>query len=203
MARWEPNARERLEKAAMELYGERGFDATAVADIAARAGLTERTFFRYFADKREVLFWGSHRLTEFLTNQVAGAPDSVAPLEAIARALEATSPSFEERRAFARKRHALISAHAELRERELIKLASLASAIADALHRRGVPDPAASLAAEAGIAIFKIAFERWVDDAKRGDLAGHIRSSLDELKAVTAGSKRAQARARLKRQPHD
>jgi hypothetical protein len=58
MTRWEPNARGRLEQAALALYGERGFENTTVAEIAARAGLTERTFFRHFADKREVLFAG-------------------------------------------------------------------------------------------------------------------------------------------------
>jgi AcrR family transcriptional regulator len=190
MTRWKPNARERLEKAALELYTEHGYGATAVADIAARAGLTERTFFRHFTDKREVLFGGAHQLEELLAGQVAEAADSMTPMEAIVVALEATSPLFEERRAIARKRYALIAAHAELQERELIKLASLASAITDALRRRGVPDPTASLAAEAGIAIFKIAFERWIKDSRRGDLAGHLRTALVELRAVTAGGTR-------------
>jgi AcrR family transcriptional regulator len=197
MARWKPNARERLEKAAMELYGERGFDETAVADIAERAGLTERTFFRYFTDKREVLFGRARMLEDFLVERVVGGPGSMQPMEVVAVALEATAPIFEERRDFARKRHALIATHAELKERELIKLASLASAIGDALRRRGVPDPAASLAAETGIAIFKIAFERWVNDTKRQNLARHIRRSVDELKAVTGGIQRGAPTSRL------
>jgi AcrR family transcriptional regulator len=171
----------------MELYGERGFDETTVAEIAARAGLTERTFFRYFADKREVLFWGSAALQKLLVDAVAGAPDSSAPIDAVAAALAAVVPMFQERRSFARRRHALIVAHAELKERELIKLASLASAVADALRRRGVAEPAASLTAEAGIAVFKISFERWLDDTKRKDLSLHVRESLGELKAVAAG----------------
>src|ERR1700751_2295289 len=133
MSRWEPNARGRLEEAARELYRERGFDQTTVAEIAERAGLTERTFFRYFADKREVLFWGSGRLQALLVEGVAGAPEGTAPMDAVAAAPEATSIVFEERRAFARERQALISAHPELQERELIKLASLAAAIAEAL----------------------------------------------------------------------
>jgi AcrR family transcriptional regulator len=187
MSRWEPNARERLVQAAMELYRERGFDRTTVAEIAARAGLTERTFFRYFADKREVLFSGSGALQELLAESVAGAPDSTAPMDAVAAALEATSPGFEERRAFARQRHSVIASHPELQERELIKLASLAAAIAEALRRRGVTDPAASLASEAGIAVFKLAFERWVHDTKRRELAQHVRESLAALKAVAAG----------------
>jgi AcrR family transcriptional regulator len=187
MSRWEPNARERLGEAAMELYRERGFDQTTVAEIAARAGLTERTFFRYFADKREVLFWGSAALQEFLAKRVAAAPASTRPIDAVAAALEATSAVFEERRDFARQRHALIAAHPELQERELIKLASLATAIAEALRRRGVTDPAASLAGEAGIAVFRLAFESWVHDPNRRDLARHVRESLKSLKAVTAG----------------
>ncbi|MEN3267686.1 TetR family transcriptional regulator [Pseudonocardia sp.] len=187
MSRWEPNARGRLEQAAMELYVERGFDRTTVAEIAERAGLTERTFFRHFADKREVLFAGASLLQEFLVNTVAGAPNSAAPIDAIAAALEAVGVLFEERRDGVRQRQSVIAANAELQERELIKLALLASAMAEALRRRGVTDPAASLAAEAGIAVFRIAFERWIDDTDERDLPHHIRESLAELKAVTAG----------------
>jgi AcrR family transcriptional regulator len=187
MARWQPNALGRLEKAALELYGERGFDQTTVADIALRAGLTERTFFRYFADKREVLFWGAGALQELLVGTVVGAPDSMAPLDAVAAALQAAAAVLEKRRDYARLRHALITAHAELQERELIKLASLGAALADTLRRRGVPEPAASVAAEAGIAVFKIAFERWVHDEEQRDLSQHIRESLEALEAVAAG----------------
>ena len=162
MGRWEPNARGRLEQAALELYVERGFEQTTVAEIAERAGLTERTFFRHFADKREVLFAGAGALQELLASAVAGAPDSAAPIDAVAAALEAAGALLQERREYARQRQAVIAANPELQERELIKLASLASALADALRRRGVTDPAASLTAEAGIAVFKIAFERWI-----------------------------------------
>jgi len=187
MGRWEPNARGRLEKAALELYVERGFEQTTVAEIAKRAGLTERTFFRYFADKREVLFAGAGSLQDFLVGTLASAPDSAAPIDAVAAAIEAAGALLQENREYSRQRQAVIAANAELQERELIKLASLASAIAGALRRRGVTDPAASLAAEAGIAVFRIAFERWVNGASQSDLPRLIRESLDELKAVTAG----------------
>ena len=188
MGRWEPNARGRLEQAAMELYAERGFDSTSVADIAERAGLTERTFFRHFADKREVLFYGSGALQEFLVGQAEIAPSSLAPIEVIVSALAAAATGiFEERREFARRRQAIIAVNAELQERELIKLARLASALADALRRRGVADPAASLAAEAGISLFKVAFQRWVDDDGEQALSHIIQQSFSEMKAVTAG----------------
>ena len=187
MTRWEPGGRGRLELAALALYGERGFENTTVAEIAARAGLTERTFFRHFADKREVLFSGADALQELLVSNVAAAPDSIAPIDAVGAAVEAAGALLQERRAYARQRAAVIAANAELRERELIKLASLASAIAEALRQRGVADPAASLSAEAGIAVFRIAFERWVDETNQRDLPELIRDSLDELKAVTAG----------------
>jgi AcrR family transcriptional regulator len=187
MGRWEPNARGRLERAALELYVEHGFEQTTVAEIAERAGLTERTFFRHFADKREVLFAGAGMLQEFLVSTVAGAPDSVAPIEAVAAALEAAGAALQERREYSRQRQAVIDANAGLQERELIKLASLASALAGALRQRGVTDPAASLTAEAGIAVFKIAFERWVNDPSEPDLPQLLRESLDELRAVTAG----------------
>jgi len=177
----------RLEQAALALYGERGFDSTTVAEIAALVGLTERTFFRHFADKREVLFWGAGALQELLVRTVADAPASLAPIGAIAAALEAAGALLQERREFARQRRAIIASNAELQERELVKLASLAAALAATLRQRGVRDPAASLAAEAGIAVFKIAFELWIDETNQRDLPQLIQESLDELKAVTAG----------------
>ncbi len=186
MSRWQPDARGRLERAALQLFVERGFDQTTVAEIAQRAGLSERTFFRHFADKREVLFWGAGALQDLLVGAVAGAPDDAAPLDAVAAALASAGAVLQERRDYARQRQAVIAAHAELRERELIKLAALAAALADALRRRGVGDPTASLVAEAGIAVFKVAFERWIDESDQRDLPQLIRASLDELKAVMA-----------------
>jgi hypothetical protein len=121
-------------------------------------------------------------------NTVAGTPDTVAPLDTIAAALAAAGALLQERRDYARQRQIVIAAHAELRERELIKLAALAAALADALRRRGVRDPAASLVAEAGIAVFKVAFDRWTTDTNQRDLPYLIQESLDELKAVTAGT---------------
>jgi AcrR family transcriptional regulator len=188
MGRWEPDAPGRLAQAAMELYAERGFEQTTVAEIAARAGLTERTFFRHYADKREVLFAGAGALQELFVSTLASTRDSAAPIDAIAAVLDAVGAAFQGRLEFARARHAVIVANAELQERELIKFASLAAALADAFRQRGVTEPAASLAAEAGIAVFKIAFERWIDDTNRRDLSQLIRESLDELKAVTAGN---------------
>ncbi len=187
MGRWEPDARGRLLKAAMELYGERGFEQTMVAEIAGRAGLTERTFFRHFADKREVLFAGAGALEELLVRAVAETPDGFAPIEAAAAGIEAAGAAIQEGGELPRQRQEIINASAELQERELIKLASLASALAGALRRRGVSEPAASLAAEATIAVFRIAFERWIADSDGQDLPRVIRESLDELKAVTAG----------------
>jgi AcrR family transcriptional regulator len=189
MARWEPDSRGRLEQAALALYGERGFENTTVAEIAARAGLTERTFFRHFADKREVLFWGAGALQELLVSAVASARDSATPIDAVAAALQAAGALLQERRESARQRQAVIAANAELQERELIKLASLASALADALRRRGVNGPVATLTAEAGIAVFKVAFERWITGSDQQDFPQLIRESLDELKAVTAGKR--------------
>jgi AcrR family transcriptional regulator len=187
MSRWEPNARGRLEQAALELYIERGFEQTTVAEIAKRAGLTERTFFRHFADKREVLFGGAASLEDLLVGTVADAPSNLAPIDAAIAGLEAAGALLQERRAFAQQRQAVIAANAELQERELIKLASLSAALADTLQVRGVGDPAARLAAEVAIAVFKIAFECWVVETNKRSLPQLIRKSLDELKAVTAG----------------
>jgi hypothetical protein len=110
----------------------------------------------------------------------------LAPIDAVAEALEAVAALFQPRREFSRQRQTVIAANAELQERELIKLASLAAAMADALRRRGVKDPAASLTAEVGIAVFKIAFGGWLSETNQRDLSQLIRESLDELEAVTA-----------------
>jgi len=187
MGRWQPDARGRLMQAAFELYGERGFEQTTVAEIAARAGLTERTFFRHFTDKREVLFAGAGELQQRLVTTVANAPAGIAPIEAAAAGIQAAGAFIQEGGVLPRQRQAIIAASVELQERELIKLASLASALAGALRGRGVAEPAASLAAEAGIAAFRVGFERWVNEADGQDLPGLMRASLDELRVVTAG----------------
>jgi AcrR family transcriptional regulator len=187
MSRWEPNARGRLEQAALALYGERGFEQTTVAEIAKRAGLTERTFFRYFSDKREVLFAGSRMLQDALTKAVADTPESTTPIDTVTNALTAVSALFAERHESARQRQGVISANAELRERELIKLATLSATLADALRERGVADPAATLAAEAGIAAFTVAFQRWITESGQPDLPRLTRESIDDLRAVTTG----------------
>ena len=187
VGRWEADARGRLEQAALALYGERGFEQTTVAEIAKRAGLTERTFFRHFADKREVLFGRSGELAELLVNNAASSPDSAAPMDVVVAALEAAGAVFnEQRRDYSRQRQAIIAANADLRERELIKLASMASAIADTLRRRGVTEPTASLTGEAGIAIFRVAFERWVDETNHQAWPELVRESLDELRLLFA-----------------
>jgi AcrR family transcriptional regulator len=196
VGRWQPNARDRLAGAALELYGERGFEQTTVADIAARAGLTERTFFRHFADKREVLFAGSERLQQLMVGGLAAAPVGATPVDAVAAALDTATGFFDQgRQDYARRRQGVIVANTELRERELIKMATLAAALVQGLRDRGVPDPAASLAAEAGIAVFRVAFERWVAEGETRTLAELIADSLDQLRTVTAAGRPRRARA--------
>lgn len=190
MGRWEPNARGRLVEAALELYRERGFDQTTVAEIAARAGLTERTFFRYFADKREVLFSGSEQLEATLVAAIAEAPAKLGPFDAVARAVEACCAAMSAMRTHeqAHQRWEVVMAHPELRERELIKMARLGAALGAALHARGVSEPAASLAAQAGIATFVVAFERWMQDGGQG-LGDHLHEAVGTLRAVVGPGK--------------
>jgi AcrR family transcriptional regulator len=188
MGRWKPDARGRLEQAAMELYVERGFENTTVAGIAERAGLTERTFFRHFTDKREVLFSGSAILAELLRERVADAPDSATPIEAVCIALQAAGAVIQERGDWSKQRQAVIAENPELRERELVKLASLATALSDGLRGRGVKAPAASLTAETGIAVFKVAFGRWVQQPTKRNLPRLIRESFENLKALAVES---------------
>lgn len=185
MARWEPDARGRLAEAAFSLYAERGFENTTVAEIAERAGLTERTFFRHFADKREVLFAGSANFVGVITDAVAGAPGSLAPIDAVAAGFEAVGKHLLDVEA-ARERQRIISANADLQERELSKLAALSAAIAGALQGRGLDEAAAGLTAQIGIAIFRVAFERWIDESNDLDYSTVVRRSFQEAKAVAA-----------------
>jgi AcrR family transcriptional regulator len=188
MGRWQPDSRGRLQEAALALYSKRGFDQTTAAQIAARAGLTERTFFRHFADKREVLFGGSALLQERIVAGVAGAPAEDGPLDAVACGLTAAAAMLgESRRDLSRQRQAVIAANPELRERELAKLADYAAAVATALHRRGVGEPQASLAADSGMTVFRVAMERWSSEDDRRDLADVMRESMAGLRAVAGG----------------
>lgn len=186
MGRWEPNARGRLEAAAMALFTERGFEQVTVAEIAGRAGLTERTFYRHFSDKREVLFPDASPLRAGFPEILEQAAESSSPMETVAAVLEAVAGFFADRHAWARQRHAVIAANAELREREALKLAWLADTLAEGLRARGVPEPAASLAAETGIAVFKVAFAQWVADPEPRDLWAYMQEVLRQLKTVTA-----------------
>ncbi|WP_329056322.1 TetR/AcrR family transcriptional regulator [Amycolatopsis sp. NBC_01488] len=187
MSRWEPNARERLVRVAVESFFERGYDDVTVAEITERAGLTKRTFFRHFADKREVLFAGQDILSRIFTEAIAAAPPSATPIEAVAAALAATEAAFDaDRRASARKIQQVVAGHADLHERELLKRAKLRSAMADALRTRGVPDPTANLAAEIGGMAFTTAFARWVAPANEQGFGELAREALSELVEAAA-----------------
>ena len=191
MARWEPNARERLERAALALFVEHGYDATTVAEIADRAGLTKSTFFRHFADKREVLFFGQDMLTELFRDAIRTAPPSATTADCLAAALEAAAVAFTaERHDLAPQRRAVIAANSELQERQLLKRARLASAMADALRARGADDVAARLAAEVGVLAFSTAYARWAAPGNRRPYAEIARAALRELRAsaITLGA---------------
>jgi AcrR family transcriptional regulator len=188
MARWAPGARGRLQAAAFELFTEKGYDETTVGDIATRAGVTERTFYRYFADRREVFFDGSQSLQEYLVHTVEAVPGDVAPLDAVVEALgQAASEIFATRLARARQRQRLIDANPELHERELAKMSRLAAALTAALRSRGVEQPSASVAAETGIALFRVAFAQWVDVHNTTSLEQLITNAARELHAIAGG----------------
>jgi AcrR family transcriptional regulator len=184
MGRWEPDAEGRFRAAAMELFVQRGYEQTTVADIAERAGLTRRTFFRYFADKREVLFHGSERLQQTMVGALRDAPAKATAIEAVAAALDATAAFFGDNREFARQRSAVIAANSDLHERELIKFSKLSAALAVALRGRGIVEPDASLAGEAGMAVFRVAFGLWVGESEQRSFAEIVSQSLSRLRAI-------------------
>ncbi|KJS58630.1 TetR/AcrR family transcriptional regulator [Streptomyces rubellomurinus] len=189
MGRWEPGARERLVVAAVDLFTEQGYDATTVAQIAERAGVTKSTFFRHFPDKRELLVAGQETLSRLLAEGIADAPGDASPLEAVAAGLERASAAMGPgSRELAPRLKAAVAASAELQERDALKTVSLAAAMTTALVARGVPDPTAALAGELGVLAFKRGYARWAEDDRGAEdgLAGYALAALDELRAASA-----------------
>ncbi len=189
MARWEPGARERLVVAAVDLFTEQGYDATTVAQIAERAGVTKSTFFRHFPDKRELLVAGQETLSRLLAEGIAEAPVSASPLEAVAAGLErASSAMGPMNRELGPRLKAAVAASAELQERDALKSVGLAAAMTTALVARGVPDPTAHLAGELGVLAFKRGYAEWSEGDRdaEDELARYTLAALDELRAATA-----------------
>ncbi|MGH6653633.1 MAG: TetR/AcrR family transcriptional regulator [Actinocrinis sp.] len=188
MGRWEPGARDRLVMAAVDLFTEQGYDATTVAQIAERAGVTKSTFFRHFPDKRELLVAGQEALSRLLTEGIAEAPDNASPLEAVAAGLvRAASAMGPMNRRLAPRLKAAVAASAELQERDALKRVGLAAAMTAALAARGVPGPTAALAGELGVLAFKRGFTEWSEGDRADDEpAGLMLAALDELRAASA-----------------
>ena len=185
MTRWEPGTRERLQQAALELFSTRGFEQTTAADIAQSVGLTERTFFRHFADKREVLFDGQHLMAKAFLEGFAAAPAGAGPMEVVASALRSGTAFFaDDRRPYSRARQAVIDQNPALQERERHKMAELAAVGRDALLARGIADPVATLAAEMGTTVFTVAFAQWIRAGEERSLAEIATTVLDELRAL-------------------
>ena len=189
MGRWEPGARERLVVAAVDLFTEQGYDATTVAQIAERAGVTKSTFFRHFPDKRELLVAGQETLARLLAEGIAEAPANASPLEAVAEGLERASSAMGPiTRELAPRLKAAIAASTELQEREALKSVGLAAAMASALVARGVPDSTAAIAGELGVLAFKRGYAEWSEGGRtaKSELAGHTLAALDELRKASA-----------------
>jgi AcrR family transcriptional regulator len=189
MARWKPGARERLVLAAVDLFTEQGYDATTVAQIAERAGVTRSTFFRYFPDKRDVLMAGQQTLGRLLAEGIAEAPGDASPLEAVAAGLTRVSAAMGPmNRELGPRMKAAVAASSELQEREALKSVGLAAAMATALIARGVPDTTAQLAAELGVLAFKRGYAQWSEGDRDADndLAHYTLPALNELRAASA-----------------
>ena len=187
--RWEPGARERLQAAALELFATQGFEQTTAAEIAQAVGLTERTFFRHFSDKREVLFYGQEEFLRAFTDGVDAAPPDVSPFEVIAAALQAAASLFpDERRPHSRTRQTVIEQNPALQERELHKLAGLAATVAAALRARGIAEPTATLAAQSAATVFGVAFAQWIGEGESRSLPDITSDVLGELRNLTGAA---------------
>ena len=189
MVRWEPGARERLQAAALELFATRGFEQTTAAEIAQSVGLTERTFFRHFSDKREVLFYGQRQFLQAFVDGVDAAPPDASPLEVIASALHAAASFFpDERRPYSRMRQSVIDQNPPLQEREQHKPPASLRRSPSALRARGVGEPAATLAAQSGATVFGIAFAQWIREGETRSLAEIASDVFRELLHLTTAA---------------
>lgn len=171
----------------MELYQERGFDQTTIAEITTRAGVNERTFFRHFPDKREVLFDGEADLRAALTQAIAEAPERLEPFKILLSAFRECARNLENNRPFAEPRWKVIAATPALRERELAKHAWLTDAVAEALRQRGVGAGPAGLAARTGWAAYQHAVQAWIDDPAQS-LDARLSQAFDDLRALSAAT---------------
>jgi AcrR family transcriptional regulator len=188
MSRWQPGARNRLERAALELFAGQGFAETTVPQITARAGLTTRTFFRHFADKREVLFAVEEELPPLVARLMAEAPASMSPMMVIDWGLTTVAETrFEGALGYLRARRAIIETEDSLRERELRKNAVLAEAVRQGFVGRGLDELAAELAAHIAVTVFSVSVNRWLDQDGGDSLAQIMHDTLRALRAVTAG----------------
>jgi AcrR family transcriptional regulator len=189
MARWQPGARERLVVAAVDLFTEQGYDATTVAQIAERAGVTKSTFFRHFPDKRDLLTAGQETLSRLLAEGITDAPADATALDAVAAGLErASSAMGPMNRELGPRLKAAVAASTELQERDVLKTVSLAAAMSAALTARGLPEPTAALAGELGVLAFKRGYAEWSEGDRADDdgLAPYTLKALDELRAASA-----------------
>lgn len=190
MGRWEPDARERLERAALELFVEQGFAETTVPQITARAGLTTRTFFRHFADKREALFAGEGELPAWVAELMAAAPASLSPMELVEQGLDTVAAArFEGRREQLRTRKAVVDSDEGLRERELHKLAALTEAIERGFRRRGVDGLTATVVAHVAVTVFSVGVGRWLDQDGDRPLGELLHETLAALRAVASAAR--------------
>lgn len=169
-----------LQQSALELFRERGYDQTTAAEIAARAGVTERTFFRHFADKRDILFDREANVQAALTEAIARAPADLAPMQVLLLAFRGVEALYEDNRSFSEPRQAIIAATPALRERELTKIASMIAVLASALEQRGVDAKLSTLAAQVGTAAFSYAVTAWLDDASSG-FGAHLDRAFNQL----------------------
>jgi AcrR family transcriptional regulator len=186
MPRWKPDAVDRLQAAALELFAEQGFERTTVAEIAQRAGLTKRTFFNHFADKREVLFGPVVETgAGTVTREIAASPEALPPLEAVVYGLQAAGETmWEPRRASVTRRREIIDANPELQERELRKRAALTDAIAGALRARGVDPATALLTAHVGALVQQTAMQRWTQSAGSRPLRDFLSDALASVRTI-------------------
>ncbi len=195
MPRWPEDSRTRLIDSSLALFVEHGYAEVTVDDIAERAGVSARTFFRHFPDKEEVLFADDDELLPVLLAAIGSGEAGQSAEHDMARALLTLAEQFQPDREQLSHRQRIIDSHVALSGRELAKQARWQQSVMDALVARGYSVEQSDLLAAIGFAIFRRALHAWLAEPSGPRLAERIQTALPQVRSVLDATPGAPARA--------
>ena len=176
-----------IASAALELFAEQGYAAVTVGKVAAAAGVGERTLYRYFADKADLLFVEDEQLRATLRSALEQQPDGQPPFTMLRAASAAVARVLQGRREQVARRARVNASSTALSARDRAKRGAWEAHLADELSRLGVPPAQAALLGRIGIACHDLALTRWLEqDRPRRSLDGELDAAFTQLASLAA-----------------